>query len=953
MENKQKKSVFKYATLPGIIPRCRDMMRSGFTQIAFLLANLYNMMGILPNGHPYLNAANSGRFGVFNVIGEASNHLVLDRKNMDKIIMFFVTLLGMALLVLQFVVLAMAIVMAPAMASAATPLGFNNIFSLTPAQAETDLAFIGLDMVFGVDGFFNSCIDTGGACSTDPADQILRGTGAFPWPFHTALHSMFQIYSLGLLVIAVMILLYFIVAVIAETAQSGTPFGKRFNHVWAPLRLVVALGLLVPLASGLNAGQYITLYAAKFGSAMATNAWLQFNNDIGAASASTSGSNLLGTNSSLVAKGNPPRVGDFLQFMHVAKACEIMEEQIGHRQFANSPMPSIATEDSIEKDIRIYIVRSGDSGPPSGVGCSYSAGQKVLDMASTSHECAYHFVGGNDVVMRVGWQSPSYNQNEIGGVNKECGEFVIPMINPLQPGANEINEGYFQLVEDLFYGNGAGIISDFQTVTEQNFFQRVVRANRRAGASPPLPYEPDMALPPSDLKSRWTTALTLAVRNVINKGHKEILDKVPVALQQDVLEKGWAGAAIWYNKLAEINGLFLDASTHFPYSTSYPMVMEYIAERAAAQNANPTGDPYDKNVEGAPIEFEQDFQAQPQKYNFYYNHVYQYWATDPVTGAGSYGSDDLISGGERSGNILITLINLMFGTTGLFDMRENADVHPLAQLSALGKGIMNSTVFMLLAGLGGIGGQAIFGSTPPGQFFGLISSVGLTLATIGLTAGFILFYVLPFMPFIYFFFAVIGWIKGIFEAMVGVPLWALAHIRIDGNGLPGDAAVNGYFLILEIVIRPILILFGLLASIIIFAAAVQILNDVFDLVVSNLAGTNMPSANKNSGVLSMDYFRGPVDQFFYTVIYAVITYMLGLSCFKMIDNIPNQILRWAGQSVSSFNDQRKDPAEGLVQYAAIGGTQIFGQATGGLRSLGQGAGGLSDSMRRGSNVTGG
>ena len=61
-----------------------------------------------------------------------------------------------------------------------------------------------------------------------------------------------------------------------------------------------------------------------------------------------------------------------------------------------------------------------------------------------------------------------------------------------------------------------------------------------------------------------------------------------------------------------------------------------------------------------------------------------------------------------------------------------------------------------------------------------------------------LFYIIPFMPFIYFFFAVGTWVKAIFEAMVGVPLWALAHIRIDGQGLPGDAAMNGYYLLLEI-----------------------------------------------------------------------------------------------------------------------------------------------------------
>ena len=97
---------------------------------------------------------------------------------------------------------------------------------------------------------------------------------SFPWPFHDALHALYEFYSIGLLVIAMFIVLYFVVVIVAETAQTGVPFGKRFNTVWAPLRLVIAIGLLVPIGYGLNSAQYIVLYAAKYGSNFATNGWL-------------------------------------------------------------------------------------------------------------------------------------------------------------------------------------------------------------------------------------------------------------------------------------------------------------------------------------------------------------------------------------------------------------------------------------------------------------------------------------------------------------------------------------------------------------------------------------------------------------------------------------------------------------------------------------------------------
>jgi hypothetical protein len=226
---------------------------------------------------------------------------------------------------------------------------------------------------------------------------------------------------------------------------------------------------------------------------------------------------------------------------------------------------------------------------------------------------------------------------------------------------------------------------------------------------------------------------------------------------------------------------------------------------------------------------------------------------------------------------------------------------------------------------------------------GAAAKMLLAVATITITIGFMLFYVLPFMPFLYFFFAVGGWIKGLFEAMVGVPLWALAHMRIDGEGLPGDAAISGYFLIFEIFLRPILIVFGLLASVVIFAAMVKVLNEIFYLVVVNLAGHdensrticgqigNGGAAGGNAGNTSgpgsssVGFFRGPIDELFFTVLYAIIVYMIGMSCFKLIDLVPNNLLRYMNVNVATFNDQASDPAQGLMFKLSAGTRVVSGQ----------------------------
>jgi conjugal transfer/type IV secretion protein DotA/TraY len=207
----------------------------------------------------------------------------------------------------------------------------------------------------------------------------------------------------------------------------------------------------------------------------------------------------------------------------------------------------------------------------------------------------------------------------------------------------------------------------------------------------------------------------------------------------------------------------------------------------------------------------------------------------------------------------------------------------------------------------------------------------------GLGIGFVLFYVVPFLPFIYFFFAVGAWIKTIFEAMVGVPLWALAHIRIDGNGLPGDAAMGGYYLILDIFLRPILIIFGLLASITIFSAQVRILHEVWHLVVSNVAGMDRADAQAVPAGLSgaIEWLRSPIDQFFYTVIYAIIVYMLGLSAFKLVDIIPAQILRWMGTSANTFQDNSGEAAGSLMRNSMMSNNFVQGHLSGAMKGAGE------------------
>jgi conjugal transfer/type IV secretion protein DotA/TraY len=863
-----KKQVIKYALLPQVLPRFRGLISSGFANLAYFIALVYRATNILPENHLYLKQSSIGKYTIRNVITEASKNLVFDTKHIDQVIIFFALLAGLFILAAQFFILLIAIFVSPA--SAALPTGIGEFF-VTPSP-DTDLAFQILNSVFGVPQMFGTTVTQ-------------------PDKFHEALHALFQLYSFGLLVVAVIIIIYFIFAIVAETAQTGTPFGKRYNHVWAPIRLVVGVGMLVPMAYGLNAGQWITLHAAKLGSGFASTGWVIFNESINEAYLDED---------TLVATPKLPDLYDVAAFMMITKACKHAYEKHSEKLFP----------DAGDQEIKMYIINDD------GI---------VNPEPATSYGEAVQHSNGGDIHIRFGQKKKDYTE-ATDEVYPYCGDLVIQNTEPYNDeGAGEfgptltstqlINQAYYRLVFTMWHTN-----FEEMGTNANNFVDRRLDDNHTVDE------------PAVNFKETVTNAAYERIQDTVNdavdqaSGDYETFDQVE--------EFGWAGAAIWYNQIADVNGRLTSAALNKPQLKAYPSVMEYTCQENKQQNNSTSPiECYDPALsKGLQV---QHISKLDTNITGALSDLFDYWHRDPK---------------DQTGNVFIDVVNAIFGTQGLFDMCENADIHPLAQLSSIGKGMVEAAIRNLGLSLG-VGAAGIltgyFGPTldAASGFLGTVASIGILI-------GFILYYIIPFLPFLYFLFAVGGWVKGLFEAMVGVPLWALAHLRIDGEGLPGDAAINGYFLIFEIFVRPILIIFGLIASILIFGAMVKVLNSIFNLAVSNLSGFDPQLApadgDPNAAIDTscsaigtpnvaepgtIEWMRGPVDEFFFTVIYAIMVYMIGMSCFKLIDLIPNSILRWMGQGVQTFNDLGGEPAEGLLQKVAIGGSMLGGQLGGAVQGF--------------------
>ncbi len=987
VSNIKTKDVISYATMPRVVPRFKTLFSSGFGYVAFLMAHIYLTVRLLPANHPYLKTSNIGRYGFRHVIAEASRNLTFSRSNIDQIIIYFALLMGAVMLFAQFIILIYSVFIQPAMA-------FSWFDTADPAQ---DVAYELLDRVFGVPEVFCSSITPGNCTDYVAAMGITPGNRL---PFHLALHELFRFYSTGLLLIAVLIFLYFVFVIVLETAVTGAPFGQRFQNVWVPIRLVVALGLLMPINYGLNSGQFIVLYAAKWGSSFATNGWNSYNTAVANHNLFTTGGAAaadgvpLGERWTYIALPEAPDLTPTLLAMSIVHACAYSY----HRMVSHAPGPGAkpnktrgtGTYPDVEENytlsgsatpgnfmIQPYLVKTPISSMADGpIGGTPIVGEDdpylwIQDSGDVPYMEALGFYFGGDIVIRfgerrldsVGSVDKEYKQDE-GGVKPLCGDIRIPVGELSDPGsggtrggADAMREYYYNLVKELWFDDVRlrqfARMKVVHTIGLDTDRRTQFCSNNEGGGGNDLAGVGQIAWgsPPDLAACQQEGPNTDFITRILQREQADLTAQVQSAwglyvrngiygdFTTDIREKGWGGAGIWYNKIAEINGGWMDGVRNIPTMTNFPLVMEQIKEWKQQHNENIEGlkifDPTIKPASGE----ESSKTIQIKRGNGELIKV-----GEPLASVFAFWTNGSYEARPKFENIVRDSMNMLLGTSGLLAIRKaNKFLHPLAQLVAVGKGLVNSAVFdmgtaSVSAFLGGM--LRALGKNKEAGAAEAASQMFFSIAFMGLTAGFVLFYVLPFLPFVYFYFAVGSWVKAIFEAMVGVPLWALAHLRIDGDGLPGDAAQNGYFLILEIFIRPILTIFGLVAAVTIFAAQVRILNLTWDLAAANMSGHT-----STQDVLGMDYtadtyFRkNVVDEFFFTVIYTIVVYMLALASFKLIDKIPDNILRWAGAGVSSFGDMDNDHADGLSRYAAYGGMTVGNQAAGAVVDLSKGMGG--------------
>lgn len=199
-----------------------------------------------------------------------------------------------------------------------------------------------------------------------------------------------------------------------------------------------------------------------------------------------------------------------------------------------------------------------------------------------------------------------------------------------------------------------------------------------------------------------------------------------------------------------------------------------------------------------------------------------------------------------------------------------------------------------------------------------IAAFAMALALPLLLLGFFAGFYLPGVPMILWLFNIIGWMIQVAKSIIAFPVWAVAHAIPEGEGIAGMTARQGYILVIGIVLRPLLLVFGIMLGAVILAMVGWLMRFMMPLT---FAGIDVQGAPGFMSVVA------------YAIIYVAIAIAAAMKCFALSHELADEILEWIGGNARTLGDGRS--IEGLQGSTAGTARTIADAGGGGMRAAGE------------------
>ncbi len=198
------------------------------------------------------------------------------------------------------------------------------------------------------------------------------------------------------------------------------------------------------------------------------------------------------------------------------------------------------------------------------------------------------------------------------------------------------------------------------------------------------------------------------------------------------------------------------------------------------------------------------------------------------------------------------------------------------------------------------------------------------------TAGAVLAFYVPLIPYIIFLFGAIGWFMGVIESMIAAPLVALGVTHPEGHEAYGRAE-PAIMLIVNIFLRPSLMIIGFIVGILLSYVGTKLLNIGFGPAVAEM--TNAGGNAWSDGYKALAII----------LIYTLLVTLILNKAFSLITEVPNKVLRWIGGSEqlgdsSAPLDEIKGGVSGVASKYGSTVSEMSGETAKGAMDAGTSAG---------------
>jgi len=687
----------------------------------------------------------------------------------------------------------------------------------------------------------------------------------------TVFSSIIGYFNVIILVVGGLMFFYNVTVGVLQSAHEGQVLGQRWSSLWAPIRVLFAVGLLVPVPNygGYNLAQVGVAYVVKGSTNIASEIWkgavdLILDGDVP------------------IASSDPRFSPDHIRTLYENAACINL---LNYQYKTIESAKSVSYSDS-STPIVVKFDDADETGYPRYVSTTY-----VFD--GGSRESAG--ICGS-------WWTPDLPAYLLRAIDETEG----PGSDAAQTIIKRFAEGHRDIMVELETKIRALVTGEGEAApVRQDIFETTLE---------PAPFTNELVE-----ISTWANAQLKALVDDLRQraqesGGKSAYDNLRSRITGNCTDassgptssgscygEGWIGAGAYYTTLArvnaEINSLVTAAPIVMGRSYGTLTTQEQFVSSAGGTNwfgfLNSDGEMLPTAEEAARI----------------LNRYMELYATSsyPLAALGyTMSTSDIIAANAEAGDSTSGLVDRFLRSVK--DMIQSAQASVMTYFDPANSGSADPMIGLISMGgfLIGIGGALLIASA----FSTTIAVIAVPFFSVLFAAGATLSFALPLMPFFYWILGVTGYFLLVVEAIVAVNLWALAHMRMDGDGISGQAGQKGWLMLLALLMTPVLMVFGFLIGMGIFRISSTLISTGMFYAVAGISG----GSNVVVGLVGILAFS----------IMIVTSYIFILErSFSLISEFPNRVMMWMGEGIHIGGGE--DRIRAAVAATAVGTNAVGNQ----------------------------